>query len=168
MADRNRRTVLKGTAGLAAVSMSGLAGCSGILGGGHDCGRPGSDLTGALPGENPGQYFRDAEPDTGVVDEDGVTGSARAQYSGPEGYAYVFTIYQYDSSSTAESAWADRSIDEGQVGYILAGKYVYAVSTQLGSESAVDNLLVAADPLSLTCVEDNTEYLRGSGGTETE
>jgi len=165
MADRNRRDVLKGTAGLATVAMSGLAGCSAITGGGPDCGRPGGDLEDALPGEQVGQFFRDREPDTGVADGASVVGSARARYSGPDGNTYVYTIYEYESSSEAESAWEDGGDTEMTSGYVVTGKYVYGVTTESGTASGIQNLLVATDNLSLTCVEDHAETKTSQGTT---
>jgi len=151
-----RRTVLRSTSALATASAVGLAGCSGILGGGG-CGTPSDDLEGALP--SGGDYEQQGDPTTsdGGENED-IEQTIIAGYTGPDDEELLFGISEFSDADTASEEEQNVSEDaggDGEFGYIIAEEFVYFASGP--DEESVEALLSESEPLS-GCVSGNVEF----------
>ena len=153
-----RRDVLKSASAMAAASTAGLAGCSGILGGGS-CDTPGDTLQDSFPDSS--DYEQQGDPTTGGGGEN-VESSTSAFYVGPDDEQFIFSITEFSSADTASSETGNLTAEdagsaEGAFGYIVADAYVYLA---LGpSEDAVTSFMKASPTLGDGCVDNNAEFV---------
>lgn len=149
-----RRDVLKSASAVAAASTVGLAGCSGILGGG--CSKPKDDFEDSLPDSD--DYEEQGDPEAGEGSED-TEEAIFASYAGPDDEFYFFSIAEFSSEDAAEEGTEQVSEgsgeSEGASGYIRVGKYIYAAGGP--GEDELEEFMKASPTISDGCVNNNLE-----------
>jgi len=154
-----RRDVLKSASAVAAVSTAGMAGCSGILGGG--CSKPKDDMTESLPDSDDYEQEGEVFEGDGENQED-VESTVAAGYVGPDDERYSFSIIEFsskdaakDQAEEASSGGNDSGDSDRAGGYIIVGKYAYAASAP--DEESLKSFMKASPSLSDGCVNNNLE-----------
>lgn len=153
-----RREVLKSTSALAAASTVGMAGCSGILGGGG-CDEPGDDLEDSLPDSD--DYEQQGDPTSAGGDgQEDIERSIVAAYVGPDDEQFFFGITEFSSSDVASDEADNVSEDQtgdldGEFGYIQTGAYVYYAFGP--DEDSVEEFMGTSPTLG-DCVGGNIEF----------
>lgn len=153
-----RRDVLKSASALAAASTVGMAGCSGILGGG--CDTPGENLEDSFPEGD--DYSQQGEPTTDDGEgQENTERSATGLYRGPDDEEFIFSIVEFSSEDTATSELdnateSGQTPEEGAFGYLQNGAYVFVATGP--DEDSVTEFMKASPTLSDGCVDDNIEF----------
>lgn len=155
-----RRDVLKSASALAAASTVGMAGCSGILGGG--CDTPGDNLEDSFPESD--DYSRQGEVSTGSGEgQDNVDRTATGFYTDSNDEGYIFAISEFSSEDAAADEADNASeagtgdFNDGAFGYIQTGAYIFVGGGP--DEDSVTAFMKASPTLSDGCVDDNIEFL---------
>jgi hypothetical protein len=146
-----RREALRTTAVVAATA--GIAGCSGILGGG--CGKPSGDLEDALP--SGGDYEQQGDVNTDSNSEN-VVNAASTNYEGQDDEMLFAGVSEFEDADTAsEEADDAENSGEGEFGYVIVDEFVYFGWGP--DEDSVRGLLAGFEPLNEGCVENNVEWV---------
>lgn len=152
-----RRDVLKSASTLAAASAVGMAGCSGILGGG--CDTPGDNLEDSFPDSGDYDIQGNGISTTDDAEGEDLVRTAAAFYSGPDDDGYLFAISELSSEDVASEQVGNISDSggfEGSLGYIQTGAYVYTGGGP--DESSVEEFMSTSPTLG-DCVSDNIEFV---------